>query len=1057
MNRDRWPRIKELFHAALEHAPDERARFLRHECDGDETIRAEVQRLLAAHSEAGGFIEQSPVVFSTRPKAVSIPMAGLIMGHYEISTLIGSGGMGSVYAARDVDLGRIVALKIVAGDDQAQALLRREAQQASQLNHPHICTIHEVGASAGQAFFAMEYVKGQTLRELTAQKALPVETALRYGIQVADALAHAHRHGLIHRDLKSANVMVTPDGSAKVLDFGLACGVPPDRVDELTRSKVALASDGQPIAGTLSYMAPELLRGDLADVRSDIWALGVVLYEMVTGRRPFDGATAFELTAGILHQPPAPLSSGVPLALQEIIQRCLTKDRHDRYETASEVRSALETARAQIAGRGASNALSVVTKRVIGRNPAVAVAGAVAIALALAVAWFWTRPIEAPVGPGGGRRPAIAVMAFDNVAGTADTAWLSKGVPTMLLTGLTQTRGLHIVGAQRLHEALKQLGYENLESLDQAQTIEVGRRAGAGVAVVGSIAKSGSELRIDARLEDLSTGRILLAETVRGTDVFGMVDQLAARIREGVGFSDLTGIRPIVDVSTDSLDAYRLYSQGLDAIATVRWDEAQRFLEEAVTIDRGFAEAYLQLAFVDRLVGREASWRDNLGKAAARSERLNERQRLLLEVESARQGGDAERAVRLLDELTAAYPDSDPAYASYIAGQLYGVLGAAHDPPKLVKMLGDAVAARPTSSILRNNYGYALLEAGRYVEAIPEFEEYARLAPREPNPYDSLGEAHLIIGAPEKALDYYSRALTVDPRFVNGHNGRAWALGMLGKYDEATAENPPDFTTKAFILSRMGRYADAINVVNAGLVDGEVKKSFSTQGGFYLLLSRFAFERQNYAAAREQLREAVKAYGQMTAQEQRPYLVLVDYTAGTVDVRQNQLDGAASQLEALKRRYIRELVTENSWAKTLEGDIALAQGRLQEAADAYASGEPPRRMWFSSLALAVSFLTNNLVSRDGLARVHKARGDLPRAIQEYRRLTSGNANWNSMLEPRYVLEIAKLLEATGDRAGALVEYSRFLDLWKQADSDLPELAEARQAVARIRSGAVARY
>jgi TolB-like protein/predicted Zn-dependent protease len=724
------------------------------------------------------------------------------------------------------------------------------------------------------------------------------------------------------------------------------------------------------------------------------------------------------------------------------------KDRRHRYETAGEVRSALEAVRAHGAGSAVSGAQVFSVKRpFIAGKQAFTLSAALAIAVALGLWWLLTRPAGTAAGPASGR-PAVAVMAFDNVAGTQDTAWLSKGVPTMLLTGLAQTRGLEIVSAQRLHEALKQLGHDSLESLDQAQAADVGRRAGATAVVVGSVAKSGSELRIDAQLEDLSTGRVMLAETVRGTDVFVLVDQLAARIREGVGFSDVTGIRPVVDVSSSSLEAYRLYSQALDAYVTVRWADAQKLFEEAIAIDPGFAEAYLQLAFVNRLVGSQASWRDNLRNAAAHSERLNERQRLLLEVEITRQRGEAPAAVRLLDELIAKFPDSDDAYN--IAFQLYGPFGLEHDSGKLLRILSRAVAARPSSNLLRNTYGYALLEAGRYADAIREFEMYAQQAPREPNPYDSLGEAYLNSGSAEKALESYSRALNVDPRFSSARIGRAWALGMAGNHDQALAEDPPDTATKSFILSRAGRYADAVNVLTAGRLDTEVSKSFSNQGSFSLLLSLFAVERRQYAAAREELRRAQEGYAQMTAPDQRPYLVLIDSMAGMLDIAQKRPDAARSRLDALKRRYNPTLVTENWWEKALDGDIALADGRLQDAADAYAAGEPSERMWLNMLMTAVSLVSNNLPSRDGLARVARARGDLAGAIQEYRRLTSGKSRWNAMLEPRYILEMARLLEQTGDVKNAAVEYSRFLDLWKNADPDLPELAEARRAVARYR-------
>jgi len=261
MNADHWARVKEVFHAALDLGVDERMTFVARVCDGDAALRAEVERLLVAHAQAGRSIEPSPAVGS-RPS-----LTGRAVSHYQVGRLIGSGGMGEVYVARDVELGREVALKIGLADDGGSRL-RREAQHASQLNHPHICTIHEVGAWDGQTYIVMEYVEGQRLSELTPPGGHPAEHVVRYGIQIADAVAHAHQHGVIHRDLKSANVVVTPDGRAKVLDFGIACGVSVERLKNLSESQAPATANGV-VSGTLACMAPELLRGDPADARSD--------------------------------------------------------------------------------------------------------------------------------------------------------------------------------------------------------------------------------------------------------------------------------------------------------------------------------------------------------------------------------------------------------------------------------------------------------------------------------------------------------------------------------------------------------------------------------------------------------------------------------------------------------------------------------------------------------------------------------------------------------------------------------------------------------------------
>ncbi len=275
-------------------------------------------------------------------------MIGRTLGHYCVVARIGAGGMGEVYRARDEQLDREVALKLLPTealvDPIARARQLREARTAAALNHPNICTVFEVGEAAGQPFIAMEYVEGRPLSACIPADGLPAETAVRYGIEMAAALAHAHDRGILHRDLKSSNVVVTTDGHAKILDFGLAKKLSHDEIDEATRSELSLTKMGD-LVGTLQYLAPEVLHGQPAHPRSDIWALGVVLYEMAAGAKPFSGKTSFEITSGILRESPQPLPDRIPTGLQSVVFGCLAKEPAQRYQRAGEVRAALEALR----------------------------------------------------------------------------------------------------------------------------------------------------------------------------------------------------------------------------------------------------------------------------------------------------------------------------------------------------------------------------------------------------------------------------------------------------------------------------------------------------------------------------------------------------------------------------------------------------------------------------------------------------------------------------------------------------------------------------------------
>jgi TolB-like protein/Tfp pilus assembly protein PilF len=371
---------------------------------------------------------------------------GSRLGPYEIRSLLSEGGMGQVWRAHDTRLERDVALKVlpteILGDETARARLVREARLASKLNHPHICTIYEVGESGGQTFVAMELVEGQSLSARLSDGPLRVEQVLQYGQQMAEALAHAHGHGVAHRDFKSASVVVTPEGQVKVLDFGLAKQLTGDELTEATTVSDRSNAD----AGMLAYKAPEQLKGQPADARSDIWALGVALHEMATGRRPFRGETGFEVSSAILSQPPAPLPSSVPPALAEVMERCLAKEPGDRYQQATEALAALA---AVTSGQVRTTWRGMLRRRrglLLGAaSGALALLVSAAVLFGLDVGGVRTRL------SGGTSVPAriirLAVLPFANASGEAEQEYFSDGLTQELITqlGRLHPAGLEVI------------------------------------------------------------------------------------------------------------------------------------------------------------------------------------------------------------------------------------------------------------------------------------------------------------------------------------------------------------------------------------------------------------------------------------------------------------------------------------------------------------------------------------------------------------------------------------------------------------------------------------
>jgi TolB-like protein/Tfp pilus assembly protein PilF/predicted Ser/Thr protein kinase len=521
-------------------------------------------------------------------------MIGRTLGHYKIVEKIGQGGMGEVFLAEDTSLHRKVALKFLPPamqqDPTAHKRFIREARSAAALDHPYICHINEVGESDGQCFIAMEYVDGRSLKDRLDQGPLPLGEALPIAVEVAEALEAAHTKGIIHRDIKPANIMLTQTGHAKVMDFGLAKQlIPAGGIASQEETVTALTLEGSTV-GTLAYMSPEQLRSQAADARSDIWALGVTLYELVAGERPFQGQNAFELPSAILNQAPRPLPSQVPVALAAVIERCLEKEPGKRYQQAGELRAALEAVRA------GTVAPWEAWRYRLGRHPWMVLAAALVAIIAVLVG-LDVGGLRARLTTGGQARAVkLAVLPFVNQSGDPEQESLSDGFTQELIT---QLGGLHPAGLSVIAQ-YSVMRYKKTETrIDQ-----IGRELGVDFVLQGSTRPEANRVRISAELIHVGDQTQIWAH-IYEHEVSGILmvqNELARSVAEALSLKLLPAEKDrLASARTVNPEAYDAYLKGTSLLKTMKpadIEAAQRNFELALIKDPTYAPAHQGLAAV---------------------------------------------------------------------------------------------------------------------------------------------------------------------------------------------------------------------------------------------------------------------------------------------------------------------------------------------------------------------------------------------------------------------------------------------------------------------------